>query len=115
MNAPHPIIRRWDHKSSVTECETCEGRGSYVKTPQRVSAYRLNPLEWTVDCEDCEGLGIHPCEVCGFDEVVQGFDCLVCSFVAELTPANMKRINPSDLAEAFSRAFVAALDERRAA
>lgn len=115
MNAPHPIIHRWDHKSGVTECETCEGHGSYIMGTQRVSAYRLNPLDHETHCEDCEGLGVHPCPVCGWDEPTQGFDCLVCSFVAELTPANMRRINPADLAEAFSRAFVAALDERRAA
>jgi hypothetical protein len=64
------------------------------------------------DCPDCEGIGVHACEVCGFDEVVKGYDCIVCQMVHDLSPANMKRINPADLADAFAQAFAAALDGR---
>lgn len=97
----------WDYKSGVSECETCEGSGSVVRFPR--GAYMLNPLEWTEGCEDCLGDGIHACKVCGFDEVVKGFDCIVCTTVAELSPANMKRINPADLADSFAMAVNAAL------
>ncbi len=98
----------WDYRSGVSECETCAGSGSVCKPPR--GTYRYNPLEWEVPCEDCEGLGVHACPVCGFDEVVEGYDCIVCQTVHDLSPANMKRINPADLAEAFAQAFNAALN-----
>lgn len=100
----------WDYHSGVSECETCDGSGQVVKFPR--GAYRLNPLEWTEGCEDCLGDGIHGCKVCGFDEVVQGYDCWVCQAVHDLSATNMKRINPADLADHFAQAFNAALSSQ---
>jgi len=98
----------WDWASGVSDCETCGGDGVVVRFPR--GAYNLNPLEWQEDCTDCEGLGVHACPVCGFDEVVKGYDCAVCALAHDLSPANMRRINPADLADAFAQAFNAALN-----
>ena len=108
--APLTNPRPWDYASGVSECDTCEGSGNICNPPR--GAYNYNPLEWQEDCPDCEGLGIHACEVCGFDEVVKGYDCIVCQLVHDLEPANMRRINPADLADCFAQAFAAALDGR---
>lgn len=106
--------RPWDYHSGISECDTCEGSGAIVKFPR--GAYMLNPLEYQIDCPECEGQGVHPCKVCGFDEVVRGYDCIVCAMVHDMSPANMKRINPSDIADAFAQAFAAAMaSERNAA
>ena len=103
----------WDYHSGVSECETCGGTGEVVKFPR--GAYRLNPLEWSEICEDCLGEGIHACKVCGFDDVVKGHDCIVCETVHDMTPAQMRSINPADLAEHFAQAFNVALNHEECA
>jgi DnaJ-class molecular chaperone len=100
--------RAWDHYSGVSDCDTCDGRGDICNPPR--GAYNYNPLEWQEECPDCDGLGMHVCQVCGFEEVVKGYDCLVCATVAELTPAQMREINPADLADCFAAAVNAALN-----
>lgn len=98
----------WDYASGVLDCDECGGSGQVVRFPR--GAYMLNPLEYQEDCEDCEGLGVHACPTCGFDTHVNGYDCLVCGAVSELTPAQMKAINPADIADAFAQAINAALN-----
>lgn len=110
-NASHQFTtdaKPWDYASGVSDCDTCDGSGQVVRFPR--GAYMLNPLEWQEDCEDCTGLGVHSCPTCGFSEVVQGYDCAVCALVHDLSPANMKRISPADLADAFAQAVNAALN-----
>lgn len=105
--------RPWDYFSGVSECEACEGTGSFCKPPRGM--LYPNPLEWQVGCDDCAETGVFNCPVCGFDEVVEGYDCLVCATVNDLSTANMKRINPADLAESIARAIAARLDHERKA
>jgi hypothetical protein len=103
--------RAWNYRSGVSECDTCGGAGEYVKFPQRVSAYRLNPLEWTEACVDCDGNGGTPCEVCGFETGgITGYDCFACETVGSLTREDAGRIVAKDLIEAIARALIARLE-----
>lgn len=99
----------WDCASGVSDCETCGGSGQVDKMPPH-RVYRDPPGYWDAPCPDCEEQGVICCPVCGFDEVVKGYDCAVCALVHDLSPANMRRINPADLADAFAQAFNAALN-----
>ena len=98
--APLTKPRPWDYASGVSECDTCDGHGT------------VNHFTWSEVCGDCGGDPVIPCPVCGFDEHVTGYDCIVCQLVHDLSPANMRRINPADLADCFAQAFAAALDGR---
>lgn len=111
-NASHQFTtdaKPWDYHSGVSECETCDGWGHIDKTPPH-RAFRDPPGYWDEPCPDCEERGVICCPTCGFDEVVQGYDCAVCALVHDLSPANMKRISPGDLADAFAQAVNAKLN-----
>lgn len=104
----HTFPRAWDHSSGVDDCDACEGQG-------RTSHGGMggnDPDTYTLECPECDGRGFHACSVCGFDVQTSGFDCLVCSLAAELTPAQMNDINPADLADSFAAAVNAALNGR---
>ena len=96
----------WHDASGVITCRECDGDGS---RPNRPHLHPGDPDCWPVDCEVCDGKGHHPCSVCGFDQIVDGYDCLVCSLVYELSPAQIKAINPADIADAFAAAAAVAL------
>ena len=106
-----PDARRWDYHSGVTACETCDGHGTIAATRRATvnDPYPERP------CPDCDGEHFPACPVCGNEVEAKGFDCIVCQTVAEMTPAQMRAVNPADLAEAFAAAISAALDERKAA
>jgi hypothetical protein len=106
-----PRPRRWDHHSGVTECETCDGSGLIDKTPLN-RVYRDPPGTWDEPCPDCEEQGVVCCPVCGWDQVVPGYDCWVCSSAYDLPASVMKAKSPADLADCFAAAFNAALNAK---
>jgi DnaJ-class molecular chaperone len=108
VTAPTTKPRAWDYRSGVSECDTCGGAGSYVKFPR--GAYRLNPLEWTETCTDCDGSGETPCDVCGFDQQIAGYDCFACELVGSLTRKDAGQIVAKDLIEAITHALIARLE-----
>lgn len=98
---------RWTDASGVMPCRECDGEGS---RPNRPWLQNGDPDCWPVECAECNGVGHHPCSVCGFDMDVEGYDCPVCLIVYEMTPAQLKEINPADIADCFAAARAVALD-----
>lgn len=81
MNVLTTINRPWNFHSEVKHCGTCDGIG-------RVASHR-QPTTWDpypeTTCDDCGGReGPEPCEVCGSELHVPGYDCFVCQMVDEL-------------------------------
>lgn len=75
------INRPWNFHSEVKHCGTCDGIGR-VASHERPSTW--NPYPETA-CDDCGGRdGVEPCEVCGSDLHVPGYDCFACASVDEL-------------------------------
>ena len=99
--------RPWDYESGVLDCSDCDGEGGHWRKP---FSSGNDPDNWLIECDSCDGQGFHACATCGFDVQVDGYDCIVCQMVHDLSPANMKRINPADIADAFAQAVNAALN-----
>lgn len=72
----------WYSNSGITKCEHCDGHGSYWNGR---GLGGNDPESWAIPCEHCEETGHRDCEVCGFDIVVPGADCLACDMVRELS------------------------------
>ena len=99
------MTRPWNYHSHVTACETCGGAGV-------VDAYRQPTIDDPYPSEDCEcGQGEHEpeCAVCGFDQIIPGYDCIVCNTVETLFAPDLHRFNVADFAAAWERAQYAAL------
>lgn len=92
----------WNKYSVVTDCPDCEGTG-YVAGYQRPSIHDPYP-ERPCEC----GLGPHEpeCDVCGFNQIIPGFDCFVCDTVAHLFDADLQKF---DVAR-FSHALAVAVE-----
>ena len=76
-----PINRPWNFRSEVQHCDTCNSTGR-VAGHERPSTWNPYP---EAACDDCGGReGAAPCEVCGSDMHVQGYDCFVCQCVDEI-------------------------------
>lgn len=101
MNAP-----AFPKDSGVTDCQTCDGTGS-VSNGRGLGGN--DPDSWSVECEDCEGVGHFACEVCGFNQRVTGFDCLACDALVGVLVADLQKIDKSALCTAMGHAFDAAL------
>jgi DnaJ-class molecular chaperone len=102
----------WNYHSNVTACPDCEGSG-YVHSHRRATIDDPYP-ENRCEC----GLGEHnpECAVCGFNQVVAGYDCLACDTVAALTDSDFADFAPGAFAEAVKVAVIARMNsERRAA
>lgn len=82
MNTLIPLTRRWDYRSGVSECRDCEGAGFICKTPHYTHPH--DPRRVDVECDHCGSVGHTACEVCGFDIVVPGYDCIVCQTVCDM-------------------------------
>jgi len=104
---PLPKARHWHDTSGVVPCRECDGAGY---KPNRPWLQNGDPDCWPVTCPECNGAGHHPCSVCGFEHDVPGYDCIVCHIVREMTPAQLKAINPTDIADAFAAAANVALN-----
>lgn len=81
MNVLTTINRPWNFHSEVKHCGTCDGIG-------RVASHR-QPTTWDpypeTTCDDCGGReGVAPCEVCGSELHMAGYDCFACQTVDEL-------------------------------
>lgn len=91
-----------NHNSHVTACTDCGGTGevSSHRQPTTGDPYPSNPCE-------C-GLGDHDpeCAVCGFGQIIPGYDCLVCETVISLFPADLTKFDPI----AFAAALILAKD-----
>ena len=98
------MAKPWNNRSVVECCDQCNGVG-YVAAHYRPTID--DPYPQTV-CE-C-GLGEHEpcCEVCGFTQIVRGFDCLACNTVDGLFPADLAKLDVAAFVEAFGVAVAAA-------
>ena len=74
-------------------------------TPQSIVAC-------TAHCDGRRCSHITECAVCGFDQVLPGFDCLACETVGHLFPADLARFDVAKFAAAVAVARDAALAER---
>lgn len=97
----------WNYKSVVTACLRCNGHGV-------IPANRRATINDPYPQDDCEcGLGEHgpTCEVCGFNQIVRGFDCLACDTVWTLNAAELKALNVKVINEAMAVAVAKARGE----
>ena len=106
------MTRPWNYHSHATACSICGGAGV-------VDAYRQPTIDDPYPQEGCEcGQGEHEpeCAVCGFDQIIPGYDCLVCDTVASLHERDLLHFTVASFAAAWERAQTAALaDFARAA
>ena len=72
--------RAWNHNSQVVCCEFCDGLG-VIHSQRKATTEDPYPEQ---PCENCDGPHEPECEVCGYDLVVSGYDCLVCDTVSGL-------------------------------
>lgn len=100
----------WYRRSGVTECQECDGHGMIARRPY---LHPNDPDNWNEDCDDCDGEGNSACETCGFDQLIVGYDCVVCETVYALTEAERAALDVGKLAEAFTRCLNAAQAEHR--
>ena len=84
--------RAWNHNSQVTCCVVCEGTGT-VRSQRKASINDPYPER---PCEDCDGQRAPECEVCGYDLLVLGYDCLVCDTVGNLLADECVRVEVID-------------------
>lgn len=101
-------VNAWNYHSAVTPCPTCEGTGEVWNGKGHGGN---DPDSFDVDCPDCVGSpveGLWPCKVCGFQHVVEGYDCLVCETVASIPEAALDAIEREHLQRAFAAALSAA-------
>lgn len=63
----------------------------------------------TAHCDGRRCNHITECAVCGFDQVLPGFDCLACETVGALFPADLARFDAAKFAAAVAVARDAAL------
>ena len=96
----------WNYHSAVTCCPTCDGAGEVAS--MRLAS--VNDPYPTDRCDHCDGVAQDPeCSVCGFDQVVSGYDCFVCDTIATLFEADLKAFDPDKFAAAIKVAHAAAL------
>lgn len=116
--APLEARNAWYLKSGIISCDRCEGQGSFWNGRGMGGN---DPDSWSIDCEDCDGLGHHACGVCGFDVPVTGVDCLACDLVREMDDAQLTDEVADKLAAAvkasvmFARVHVERIDRARMA
>ena len=106
MKKPEP----WNWNSHVKVCPDCEGTGA-------IHSHRRATINDPFPETECEcGLGEHEpeCEVCGFNTLVEGYDCFVCATIGELTTKALPKVSPENLVEAMSQALKLAQDEEKA-
>lgn len=101
-NAP-----RWDYHSGVTHCPECGGEGGQWNGRGRGGN---DPDSWLIDCPECEGAGIQPCPVCGYQYITPGVDCPACATVADLPDQHLA----DTYADALVGAVRKAISARRA-
>jgi Ribonuclease G/E len=109
--APAELKSAWYSKSGIIPCDRCEGEGSFWNG----RGYGGNdPDSWSIECEDCDGVGHHACGVCGFDIEIPGVDCLACDLVREIPEALLSDQTADALATAVkaSIAYARAHHER---
>lgn len=107
MTLPRDTLKRWDYRSCVTVCPDCEGSGTVAShhRPTVIDPYPERPC-------DC-GLGEHEpeCPVCGYNLILEGFDCLACETIAFLNEDELLAFDPDSFAAAIRRAYAAASAE----
>lgn len=99
--------RPWNYYSEVRCCETCNGIGLIPSScrPTVDDPYPEQP------CPDCEGAAVPECEVCGFTQQINGFDCLACETAYNMSDREAAAFDVKAFAEALAQALAA----RRAA
>jgi len=96
----------WNAFGVVKCCSMCDGEGV-------IASHRRPTIDDPFPQDDCEcGLGKHEaeCEVCGFNQVTAGADCLVCDMVANLHDHEVRALN----VDAFTKALTVAVAAARA-
>lgn len=100
------MTRKWNHDSHAHyPCGGCEGHGEVWNGRGRGGN---DPDSWNAPCPDCRGAGHFPCHVCGFDQVIPGFDCMACETIGHLYPGDLQRFDPAAFAKAVGNAVAAA-------
>ena len=91
MNAPAniPIIPDYSKGWAARPCSECEGDG-YVWDGKGKGGN--DPDSGYPECEECEGEGSFPCDICGCEVEVTGFDCVVCDTLYNLTDLSAKQL-----------------------
>ncbi len=93
-------------KSGVFDCHTCDGDGCVSNGRGRGGN---DPDSWSIPCEECDGEGITPCEVCGFKRRVRGYDCVVCETVYNASD-DLAGLTAEDFAGPFGEALARAAE-----
>lgn len=102
------VQKPWNYNSCTNPCGECDGTGAHAVNPHlRVG----DPSYHEIDCDECEGSGHTHCEVCGFDVVIPGYDCLACQMVYDI-PDNLLT---DKVADALAEAVRNAISKARAA
>lgn len=105
MTAYTPIPKAWNHRSGVYACSECGGAGA-------VHAHRRPTINDPYPEKPCDcGLGEHlpECEVCGFTQEMDGYDCFVCDTVGSLTDADLRKLDVDEFTAAVRVAVEKAL------
>lgn len=100
------MARPWNKYSEVVVCPDCEGTGF-------VPAYRQSTVNDPYPERPCDcGMGEHEpeCSVCGFNQVVRGYDCYACQTIDGLCRDELAAFD----ADAFARAVKVAMEAARA-
>lgn len=96
----------WNKHSEVTTCPDCNGAGV-------VPAHRRATVNDPYPEQPCEcGLGEHApeCSVCGFGQIIRGFDCYACQTVDGLSADDLEAFD----ADAFAAAVKVAVEKAKA-
>lgn len=102
--------RKWNWASHVTVCDTCEGTGTIhaLRRPSIIDPYPED------DCPDCDGEHEPVCEVCGYNQVTAGYDCLACDTVSAVYENKLASLDIEALAAAMKVARQLALADYEA-
>jgi len=91
MNAPVniPITPAPREGWAARPCNECDGHGRVWDGKGKGGN---DPDSGDVECPDCEGEGTWPCDICGCEVTVAGYDCIVCATAADLAGLNAEQI-----------------------
>ena len=84
MIAPD-YIQGW----AARPCNECDGHGRVWDGKGKGGN---DPDSGDVECPDCEGEGTWPCDICGCEVAVAGYDCVVCDTLYNLTDLDAKQL-----------------------
>lgn len=102
----------WNQNSVVKVCDECEGAGVVASTHRRPTIDDPYP---EIPCEYGCSEHLPECAVCGFDQEIDGYDCLACATVESLYDKDFAVFDADKFAAAIKVAMEARRNERLAA